>query len=169
MIESSYLAAKDAIVAKFRELPIFQEIDAERIRRIIGLCKMRQYEPGEDIIVEDTFDHWMYILISGEVVVLRKGEELGALRRFGDVFGEMGVIDGSPRSATVQARRKAMCLAMDASSLDRLDQEDRIFFHAVIFRSLSEDLSVRLRRMNEENVELKERLKAYEERFGPLE
>lgn len=169
MIESSYLAAKDAIIAKFRELPIFKEIEADRIRRIIGLCKMRQYEPGEDIIVEDTYDHWMYILISGEVTVLRKGVELGGLRRFGDVFGEMGIIDGSPRSATVRCSRKAMCLAMDASSLDRLDQEDRVFFHAVIFRSLAEDLSVRLRRMNDENVGLKERIKAYEERFGSLE
>ncbi|MDK2954694.1 MAG: family transcriptional regulator, cyclic receptor protein [Desulfovibrionales bacterium] len=168
MIESSYLAAKDSVVAKFLELPIFKGVEATRIQRIIGLCKIRQYDSGEDIIVQGAKDHWMYILISGEIVVEKDGVELGALRRFGDVFGEMGVIDGSPRSATVRARRKAMCLALDSSNLDRLDQEDRIFFHAVIFRSLSEDLAERLRRMNEENVDLIRRLEKYAEKFGPL-
>jgi CRP-like cAMP-binding protein len=168
MIESSYLAAKDSVVAKFLELPIFEAVEGSRIQRIIGLCKIRQYDSGEDIIVEGACDQWMYILISGEVAVLKGDVELGALRRFGDVFGEMGVIDGSPRSATVRARKKAMCLALNSSNLDRLDQEDQIFFHAVIFRSLAEDLAERLRRMNEENVLLTRRLAKYAEKFGPL-
>jgi CRP-like cAMP-binding protein len=70
-------------------------------------------------------------------------------RSLGDVFGEMGVIDGSPRAATIKAETPALCLALDASVFERLEGRDRLMVQAVFYRVFCEILSVRLRQMDE--------------------
>ncbi|WP_419784723.1 hypothetical protein [Maridesulfovibrio sp.] len=84
------------------------------------------------------------------------------------MFGEMGVIDGSPRSATVKATNNSLCLAVDASVLDRLSDERKLIFHAAVFRVMAEKISQRLRDVSDELVEAREKLDKYEAKFGPM-
>ena len=90
--------------------------------------------------------------------IVKHGEELSILRRKGDVFGEMAVIDGSARSASVYAVDETVCLATDASYLDRLTGNDRLAFGYMLFRVFAEILASRLRLTNQELIEAREEI-----------
>lgn len=168
MIESDYLSASDDILGRFMKLPLFSSLDEDKVKDVVNLCKIRKYQDGEVIIEENAIDHWMYVLISGSVGVYKKNIKISVLDNFGDLFGEMGVIDGSPRSATVKSLDNSLCLAVDASVLDRLSDDRKSIFHAVVFRVMAEKLSQRLRGMGQELVEAREKIHSYESKFGPL-
>ena len=83
-------------------------------------------------------------------------KELTVLDRGGDIFGEMGVIDGSARSASAYAVDKAVCLATDFSYIDRLSGNDKMAFGYMLYRIFSESLANRLRLTTEELIKVKE-------------
>jgi CRP-like cAMP-binding protein len=85
------------------------------------------------------------------------------LKRLGDVFGEMGIIDGSPRSATITARRSSLVISLDDTALGALGETSKIFMQAVMYRVFAEVMAVRLRQANEEIASLNEKLGEYKE------
>ncbi len=158
MKETSYLQGRTDLIEKFSRLPFLRPFSKDQITEILKLSKIRRYDAGETIITEGTMDVWIYILISGEVRVSRKGKVLSTLDQAGDPFGEMSAIDGEPRSATVYAARDTTCLAMDASFLERTELKDRNILFAIFYRMLAEILASRLRVMNEKFVQIKDDL-----------
>jgi CRP-like cAMP-binding protein len=79
--------------------------------------------PGTDIIREGDIGRGLYVVLAGEVEVL-KGEEpfettLAALRA-GDVFGEIALVRGTPATATVRAARPSTVLFLAREYFDRL-------------------------------------------------
>ncbi|MBW2594838.1 MAG: cyclic nucleotide-binding domain-containing protein [Deltaproteobacteria bacterium] len=87
----------------------------------------------------------MYIILSGEVRVTKQGKEIATLDSAGGTFGELSVIDGEARSASVHAVTDTACLAIDMSFMDRMGDEERKGFDAIYYRTLSEILAQRLR------------------------
>lgn len=182
MRESDYLTAAHGVLDRLRTVPIFDALDEDSLRSIVTLCKIKQYEPGETVIQQGVLDQWVFILISGVLAVSRDGVEINRLSRAGDVFGEMGVIEAAPRSATVKAVKPSICLALDGSAVDRFEPGPRVFFEAVFYKVASENLSARLRKAGEElaqrsakahslGAELEEVsavLRAFEEKYGPI-
>ncbi len=158
MKESGYLRDHDEYLDKLRLLPGFDELSEDKLHEVLALTKVRQYEPGETIIHEGEFDSRVFFLVQGMVRVVKGDMELGQMRRLGDVFGEMGIIDGNPRSAMVQAIQRTLCLAVDATVLDTLKGEAKLLFRAVLFKVFAERLAARVRDMNQENIDLKELL-----------
>lgn len=63
----------------------------------------QMYGPGEEIFAEGQEGNFMYVIIDGEVDILTKDLAIDALAA-GDIFGEMALIDNSPRSASAVAR-----------------------------------------------------------------
>lgn len=143
----------DETIEQMRRIPTLALLDERQLAEIVRVSKLRKYEPGEAIIQERTYDSWVYFLIQGEVGVFHQGLEVSRLRRLGDVFGEMGIIDGSPRSATVKATQPCLCLAVDASIFDRLKDHDRVAVQAVFYKVFCEILATRLREMDRKLAE----------------
>jgi CRP-like cAMP-binding protein len=158
MIESEYLKDNTALIQKLRQVPTLETFEEKDLHGVLQLSKIRKYEPGELIIGEGDYDCWIYFLISGKVRIIKGEKELRILRRKGDVFGEMGVIDGSPRSASVYAVDETVCLATDASYIDRLSGNDKLAFCYILFRVFAEILASRLRLTNEELIRAKEEI-----------
>ncbi len=158
MKETSYLQGREELVGKLKKLPSLRSFNDSYIKEILALSKIRKYDPGEVIIQEGQYDSWMYVLISGEVKVVKGGEVISRLGGTGDIFGEMGIIDGEARSASIFAVRPVTCLAMDASFLDRMTPEDQNAFYSVLYRLFSEILAVRLRETGEELSRTKKEL-----------
>ena len=63
-----------------------------------------QFKPGDVVFAEGDKGDKMYVIRSGEVEILRDGHVVETLAP-GGIFGEMALIDGSPRAATARARR----------------------------------------------------------------
>ncbi|MBN1102119.1 MAG: cyclic nucleotide-binding domain-containing protein [Deltaproteobacteria bacterium] len=149
MSDMGYLKDNQEILQRLRSLPTLKHFEEKDIQGILSLSRMTKYQPGEVIIEEGQYDNWIYFIIAGEVSIRKRGETLGVLRDRGDIFGEMGIIDGSPRSATIIAIRETVCLGIDASYMDRLAGHDRVAFHCVLYQVFSQILANRLRLADE--------------------
>lgn len=93
--------------------------DAERLE-LAARLKDAPFTRGEAMTRQGAEAHWLYIIRSGEADVRFTGEDgltckvasLGA----GDFFGEMGLMTGAPRTATVFARTDVDCYRLDKES-----------------------------------------------------
>ena len=107
--------------------------------------KILRFRSGDLIIAEGCYEGWIYYLISGKARIIKNGKELTVLQRTGDIFGEMSVIDGAARSASVYSVDETMCLAIDFSGTDKLALDNKLAFRYMIYRDFSEVLANRLR------------------------
>ena len=119
------------------------------------MSKIKTYDTGEAICEEGLNDKWIYFLTKGRVRIVKDGKELSVLDKRGDVFGEMSVIDGRPRSASVYAMETTVCLATDTLYIDKLQDHEKLAFRYLIYRIFAEILSTRLRETSEELVHSK--------------
>ncbi|BBD09045.1 cyclic nucleotide-binding domain-containing protein [Desulfovibrio ferrophilus] len=158
MQESAYLEGHEEYLANLRRMPLFHSMEDDQLRAVLSLSKLRKYDKGETIINEGAFDSWMYFIISGRVRVEKAGRKIGEICGSGSVFGEMGVLSEQERSATVRAHTDAMCLAVDASFLERLDEKDRNACYTVLYRMFVDILAERLRETTTELATAKEKM-----------
>lgn len=158
MIESDYLKDNDEIIQKIKKIPTLDLFTDKDLHGIVQLSKIRKYKPGELILTEGSYDNWIYFVVSGKVKIVKQDRELSVLKRRGDVFGEMGIIDGSARSASVYAIDEVICLAADVSYIDRLAGSDKLAFCYILYRVFSQILANRLRYTTDELIRLKEEM-----------
>ena len=136
----------DIFLSKIKSIPILNSVNKSSPNGLFSISKIREYKSGEMIIKEGSFDNYIYYLFSGRVKFIKNEKEIGYLRRTGDVFGEMAAIDDSPRSASVIADGKTVCILIDTSYLDKLSAQSQI----VNWRSIAETLTARLRKTTED-------------------
>ena len=139
-------------------IPTLGAFDSAHLKHLIARAKLRKFAPGEAIIREGQTDRTIFFLVHGHVLVSKGNTRIGSLRRTGDVFGEMGVIEGAARSATVTAQAESLCLLIDAEELRGLDPDGTPANQAVLYRIFSEILAARLRKMNDEIIYLRKEL-----------
>lgn len=128
------------------------------LKAFLSLSKLIRFKPGDVLIREGEFDCWVYFLITGSLDIEKEGKVIGKLQRNGDLFGEMGVIEGSPRSATIKAATESIVLGVDASVIDRKFKTNEIYFCYTIYRLFAEVLASRLRNTTQENSLLREKI-----------
>lgn len=138
----------------FRSINKFKEFSDDELASFIKEGKLREYEAGEVIIKEGDGDCYVYFLITGALSISKKGHMIDTLRRCGDIFGEMGVIDGSPRSATIIAISKAWVLGFDSKVIEQKMESRQINFCYIIYRIFAEVLAVRLRNTTEQSTRI---------------
>jgi CRP/FNR family cyclic AMP-dependent transcriptional regulator len=139
---------------QFRRIPAFSSLEEGMVQEVVRMSRMRKYDPGELVIREGDYDAWVFFLIKGDLKITVKGVEVGSIRRLGDVFGEMGIIDGSPRSASVEALTPTLVVAVDASILDRQTAKDSYLVQSILYRIFCEVLAVRVRELDKKLSEL---------------
>lgn len=149
MKEVPFDPANDDIMERLRNVPAFDALPDRLIREAMTAASIRRYDVGEIIIQEEEFDNQVFFLIFGELEITVKDTVVGTLKRLGDIFGEMGVIDGSPRSATITAKKTSLVVSLDDTAIGTLGDMSKIFTQAVMYRVFAEVLAVRLRDANQ--------------------
>jgi CRP-like cAMP-binding protein len=86
-------------------------MDRRQSEQIARLLKERRFAKGETVIREGTGGAAFFLIESGEAAVSSKGAHLRTLGP-GDHFGEVALIDGGPRSATVTATTDLVCYGL---------------------------------------------------------
>lgn len=156
MQESPYLEGREFLIEKLQKLPFLGTVDSKYIKRILSLSKIRQYEDGETITPEGAYDNWVYIILSGVVKIVKNNKEIARLDQVGDTFGELAVIDGKARSASVQSIGNTVCLAIDAAFMDETKEPlDQVLFVSILYRLFAEVIAHRLRSSNEELLRIR--------------
>lgn len=159
MRETEYLKENKKALDLLRRIDRFQAFSDADLDAFLAVGKLKEYDAGETIIKKGDVDHWVFFLISGEVKIVKGEQTFAILKRSGELFGEMGVIDGSPRSASVWALSKTLILGLDCADLTAERKEHASVFQYTIFRLFAESLADRLRVTNEEVLRLQAELK----------
>jgi CRP-like cAMP-binding protein len=99
-----------------RNVPLFAGLESSDLQRLGRILVPRQYEAGEVIIKEGDEAVGFFVLSSGKVRVVKdlgggKEQTLATLTP-GEFFGETALLDGYPRTASVEAVEKTECLAL---------------------------------------------------------
>ena len=142
-------------------IPPLKKFETESLAQLVRLSKIREYEAGETIITEGENDRWIYFLLMGKVCVVKQDVPIALINAEGALFGEMSILDGLARSASVTAVTKTTCLAVDTSATDRLATEDeRTSFLLLLYRVISEFISIRLRATTDQLIKVKRKLKS---------
>ena len=97
--------------AALRRVELFADMDRRQAEQITRLLKERRFAKDETVIMEESGGAAFFLIDSGEARVTRKGVELATLGP-GDYFGEIALIDGGPRSATVTAITDLVCYGL---------------------------------------------------------
>ena len=164
MLETKYLQDSLENIQQLITLAPLKNFEIKSLKQLLRLSKIREYKDGEVIIREGDMDPWLYFLLSGKVRVSKEGVEISVLDKKGDVFGEMRILDGQDRSASVHAIGKTTCLATDTNATDRLSsRDDRANFLLLLYRMFTEFIVIRLRVTNEELVRAKKQIEILED------
>lgn len=88
-----------------RHLPIFSRVPEEQLVKIARVARYRRVPRATSIVHAGDPTDSLYVLVNGSIKVMNTNEEgrevILSILGPGEFFGEMGMIDGSPRSATV--------------------------------------------------------------------
>jgi HEAT repeat protein len=107
-----------------REVGLFEHLSLDQLEAINQVLEGETYFAGEEICREGDLGIELYVLVEGEVQFYKNrgaSEEI-LLRTQGPVnyFGEMAILDGAPRSATVVAGTDARLLKLNGERLNEL-------------------------------------------------
>ena len=131
-----------------KKVPLFAEFSDEDLTAIASLMQSRRYAKHAVLVYEGDPGDALFIVINGNVAVTRVSndgkETILSILKEGDFFGEMGVLDASPRSATIKALRDA-----EVAILARKDFLDLLGKNTQMCLSLVGALSTRLRATNQ--------------------
>lgn len=94
------------LVLALGRLPPFSELAPEELLHVTSIAERRAVDRGDVLFVEGDEPDGLYVVAAGELLVERGGRELARLGR-GEIVGELSVLDGEPRSATVRAASEA--------------------------------------------------------------
>lgn len=114
-------------VKTLRRVELFSQLNDAELKALAERLRYSPFAKGNVIARQgDEKSHWLYIIINGEAEVYvdlpnGKRRTVSALSR-GNFFGEMGLLTGAPRSASVIARTDVECYRIDKEVVEELLQ-----------------------------------------------
>ena len=108
---------------QIRRLGLFATLLPKELRVVHGLLHERRYSKGEVIFDEGEEGQALYIVFEGKVLICRQGEPVAghiADVNAGGMFGELALLDGSPRSAQARAGEDSVLAALARADFNSL-------------------------------------------------
>ena len=131
-----------------RRVPLFAELSDSELDRVASVAIPRSYPKGVRVFHEGDSSDACYIVRLGDLRVTREHSDGRAIALAtlgpGDIFGELAMLDGGSRSASVETLSAAELLALPASDVRRV-----IATHGDIAAKLIVAITRRLRETNE--------------------
>jgi serine/threonine protein kinase len=124
-----------------KQLEFFQGFPEAELWEIVRAGTWHDYEEGKEIIIEGDIDDSFFIIVHGEVAVLKGGRELRKLQA-GDCFGEMGYLSKTRRTATIRAYGPTTLLKLNSAVISQASMNCQLRFLKVFLRTLIQRLSL---------------------------
>jgi CRP-like cAMP-binding protein len=108
------------------EYPIYRDFDSDDIETLAKICEEKKYGSGQAIFKENEPGDGMYIINKGVVRIFKENKtrkKLITSLTEGEFFGELALIDGSPRSATVEALGDVELVKLSKEGFEKLKNE----------------------------------------------
>lgn len=116
--------ATEHVVDVLGRVPLFQGLPRSDLERIADLVAPREVRAGEFLFREGDEGDKFYIVFDGAIEILKErplgDHERLAVKRGGEAFGEMSLLNDAPRSASVRAVEDSRLLAVSRTEFDKL-------------------------------------------------
>lgn len=133
---------------QLRDIGLFGGLDDESLDALTRELRASLFDPGTLVMKEGDHAREMFVVLSGELEVVRHSatgaEGRVALLGPGNWVGEMSIIDPQPRSASVRALAPSILLVVTTEDLDRLYRRDMKSYLLVVL-NIARELARRLR------------------------
>lgn len=148
----------DERAERLGKVELFQALTVEEKHALAGRLRVAPFVRGEAMTRQGAEAHWLYVITRGDAEVRisvdgNLNERIATLHE-GDFFGEMGMMTGEPRSATVIALTDVECYRVDKDSF-----HDVLHRRPEIAESISEVLARRRVELDAAREDLNEEAK----------
>lgn len=162
-----------------KKIPIFANLSNDMLHNLHQVIEPIHLVAGEELFAEGSIGDRAYIIKEGEISIIKgaaKGETLLAIRKPGEVIGEMSLLDSGPRTATVRANVDSLLLAISQEQFENLLDNNpsvaRIILRTIIqprWRASESLLQQREQTLLQQSKKLKQTLLALQEAHDELE
>ncbi len=136
------------------KIPVFQDLNNKEMKTIKRILHQREYKKNEVIFNQGDVGLGMYIIVKGDVeIVCGPVRHILAELNEGDFFGELALLDDSPRSATAVSKTPCKMLCFFKPELLDLINRDPGLGSKILFK-LAWTIGERLKSTNEQVSEL---------------
>lgn len=133
-------------------IDIFSGLPTTHLRRVVAIGQEEKHKKGHTVFSEGDRGDKFYLILDGAVRISRMvpgmGEEALAVLKTGAYFGEMSLLDDSPRSASVIAHESLRVFVVNRQDLEDLLFVDRDLAYEMLWNFVR-TLSRRLRATND--------------------
>ena len=109
----------DAKTALLKQVPLFQQLSKRELAQVAALADEIDLPAGRTLTTEGANGREFVVLVDGIADVSQDGEVVNTLGP-GDYLGEIALVTGEPRTATVTTRSPSRLLVMNAASFRSL-------------------------------------------------
>jgi CRP-like cAMP-binding protein len=113
---------KDAKMELLKRVPLFERCSKRELQELATLADELHLPAGRNLAKEGATGKEFVVLVEGEADVRRRGRKINTLRS-GDFLGEIALITGAPRTATVTTTAGSRILVINSSAFRRLMRE----------------------------------------------
>lgn len=114
-----------------RKIPFFSKLSLVGLTRLLSQMKVRDFEASETLITERDKSSDFYVLLAGRAEVSNQNVVLSEMNA-GNFFGEMSLIDGHPRVATVRSKQPGTLLILSQEKFRELIGQDPVLGTAIL-------------------------------------
>ena len=126
-----------------RKISLFRHLSYKEQSTVLSIASTRTYPAGREIVIEGQQGNELFVILRGRITIEKDGVAVTELRA-GHHFGEMGLIDSAPRSATIRAKDPTRVMIIDRSDLMALMRKDPVLAVKLLW-SFVQVISDRLR------------------------
>lgn len=120
-------------------VPIFAGLPKRHLRSVAGIAKEEEFPENTAIAKEGDDGDDFYVLLTGQAKVTRKGRTVARMMP-GDFFGEIALLDGGPRTASVVAETPVTVMTLNRKPFHSILQREP----SIVLKML-EEVASRLR------------------------
>lgn len=123
-----------------KKLKFFNEFTSSELVEVLKTTQWLKYGPAETVITEGDIEDSFYIIVVGEVVVLKQGRKLAVLQQ-GDCFGEMAYLGTTRRTASIETLSNTILMKINASIIEQMSISTQLRFYKVFSSTLIQRLT----------------------------
>lgn len=144
-------------------IAVFAAFSRQETEELFGRGRVEERQSAANIVIEGERSRGLFIILSGRVSIFKNNQLTGEMHRLahleaGDNFGELSLLDDSPRSATVVAETLVRLFYLDHSVFELFLQEGGFGREARFYRQCAMILVERFRRQNGDYIEAQQLL-----------
>jgi CRP-like cAMP-binding protein len=115
--------AKPKLEPVLASIPIFQGLSKRHLRQVAGIAGVANYMEGASMVREGEPGDTFYVVLTGQAKVVVRNRTVNRIVP-GDHFGEISLLDGEPRSASVVSETPMTLITVGRKSFQKLLKSD---------------------------------------------